>query len=283
MTMRLYETARREIVPFEPGRVVTMYTCGITPYDSAHLGHAATYLTYDVLQRRLRDLGHETRCVRNVTDVDDDILRKARSLGVHYLDLAAEEIARFDEQMRSPRPAAELRRATRDLGDPGHPRLHRDGARVRPRLPGRRRRLLRRIDVPAFRPAEPARPRRDARDRRRARRQRRRPAQAGPPRLRAVAAVACRRAGLGVAVGTGTPGLAHRVLGARDARARSHDRPPRRRAPTSSSRTTSARPPSRKRRRGRPSCATGCTSAWSASTARRWRSPWAISSSSATC
>ncbi|MFZ0058983.1 MAG: cysteine--tRNA ligase, partial [Acidimicrobiales bacterium] len=97
--MRLYETARREIVPFDPGRVVTIYTCGITPYDSAHLGHAATYLTYDVLQRRLRDLGHETRCVRNVTDVDDDILRKARSLGVHYLDLAAAEIARFDEQM----------------------------------------------------------------------------------------------------------------------------------------------------------------------------------------
>jgi L-cysteine:1D-myo-inositol 2-amino-2-deoxy-alpha-D-glucopyranoside ligase len=76
-----------------------MYTCGITPYDSAHLGHATTYLTYDVLQRRLRDLGHETRCVRNITDVDDDILRKARELGVHYLDLAAEEIARFDDQM----------------------------------------------------------------------------------------------------------------------------------------------------------------------------------------
>ena len=55
VTMQLYETARREIVPFEPGHVVTMYTCGITPYDAAHLGHAATYLTYDVLQRRLRD------------------------------------------------------------------------------------------------------------------------------------------------------------------------------------------------------------------------------------
>jgi L-cysteine:1D-myo-inositol 2-amino-2-deoxy-alpha-D-glucopyranoside ligase len=76
-----------------------MYTCGITPYDSAHIGHAAVYVTYDVLQRRLRDLGHETQCVRNVTDVDDDILRKARELGVHYLDLAAGEIARFDADM----------------------------------------------------------------------------------------------------------------------------------------------------------------------------------------
>ena len=97
--MRLYDTARRKVVTFEPGHVVTMYTCGITPYDAAHLGHAATYLAYDVLQRRLRDLGHETRCVRNITDVDDDILRKARSLRVHYLDLAAEEVARFDEHM----------------------------------------------------------------------------------------------------------------------------------------------------------------------------------------
>jgi len=76
-----------------------MYSCGITPYDSAHLGHAQVYLTFDILQRRLRDLGHETRCVRNITDVDDDILRKARELGVHFLDLAAEEISRFDADM----------------------------------------------------------------------------------------------------------------------------------------------------------------------------------------
>ncbi len=97
--IRLYDTARGEVTPLDPGPVVSLYSCGITPYDSAHLGHAKVYLTFDVLQRRLRDLGHETRCVRNVTDVDDDILRKARELGVHYLDLAAEEIARFDADM----------------------------------------------------------------------------------------------------------------------------------------------------------------------------------------
>src|SRR6201981_288571 len=101
MSMRLYDTARQAIVAFEPGPVVKMYTCGITPYDSAHIGHVAAYLTYDVLQRRLRDLGYETQCVRNVTDVDDDILRKARELGVHYLDLAAEEVNRFDADMAS--------------------------------------------------------------------------------------------------------------------------------------------------------------------------------------
>jgi len=78
-----------------------MYTCGITPYDAAHLGHAAVYVTYDVLQRRLIDLGHEVRVVRNITDVDDSILGKAREIGVHYLDLAAAETARFDEDMKA--------------------------------------------------------------------------------------------------------------------------------------------------------------------------------------
>ncbi len=99
MTMRIYDTARRQVVPFEPGRLVKMYPCGITPYDSAHLGHAAVYVTYDVLRRRLEDMGHEVACVRNITDVDDDILRKARQLDVHYLDLAAGEIARFEKDM----------------------------------------------------------------------------------------------------------------------------------------------------------------------------------------
>ena len=99
--MRLYDTRQRAVVPFEPGPIVTMYTCGITPYDATHLGHAAVYMGYDVLQRRLRDRGHETRCVRNVTDVDDDLLRKARELGMHYLDLAAAETARFDDDMRA--------------------------------------------------------------------------------------------------------------------------------------------------------------------------------------
>ena len=97
--LQLYDTPRGEIVPFEPDRVVTMYSCGITPYDAAHVGHAQVYLTFDVLQRRLLDRGHQSKLVRNVTDVDDDILRKARELGVHFLDLAAEEMARFDSNM----------------------------------------------------------------------------------------------------------------------------------------------------------------------------------------
>ena len=97
--IQLYDTARRAIVPFAPERVVRMYVCGITPYDSTHLGHAATYLTYDILIRRLEELGHEVRMVRNITDVDDSILPKARELGIPYLELAESEIARFRSDM----------------------------------------------------------------------------------------------------------------------------------------------------------------------------------------
>jgi L-cysteine:1D-myo-inositol 2-amino-2-deoxy-alpha-D-glucopyranoside ligase len=115
----LYDTARQEVVPFAPGPVVTMYTCGITPYDSTHLGHAATYLAYDVLQRRLSDLGHETQVVRNITDVDDPLLEKARALGVHYLDLAAAETARFQGDMRdlATLPVMSEPRATSAIAD----------------------------------------------------------------------------------------------------------------------------------------------------------------------
>jgi L-cysteine:1D-myo-inositol 2-amino-2-deoxy-alpha-D-glucopyranoside ligase len=112
--MRLYDTASRRVVPFDPPHVVRMYVCGITPYDSTHLGHAATYLTYDLLIRRLEELGHDVRMVRNITDVDDSILPKARELGVDYLELAASEVARFRSDMAAleMRPAVAEPRAT---------------------------------------------------------------------------------------------------------------------------------------------------------------------------
>jgi L-cysteine:1D-myo-inositol 2-amino-2-deoxy-alpha-D-glucopyranoside ligase len=117
MTIRLYDTAARAIVPFEPGPVVGIYVCGITPYDSTHLGHAATYLTYDLLVRRLEELGHEVRMVRNVTDVDDSILPKARELGVNYLELADAELARFRADMEAldTRPLYAEPRATESI------------------------------------------------------------------------------------------------------------------------------------------------------------------------
>jgi L-cysteine:1D-myo-inositol 2-amino-2-deoxy-alpha-D-glucopyranoside ligase len=97
--MKLFDTAQQGIVEFAPNPTVLMYTCGITPYDATHLGHAFTFISYDVLQRRLIDMGHQVKCVRNVTDVDDPLFAKARELGVHYLDLAAGEEARFESDM----------------------------------------------------------------------------------------------------------------------------------------------------------------------------------------
>ncbi len=115
--MRLYDTARRAVVPFEPSpppAEVRIYVCGITPYDSTHLGHANTYLAYDLLIRRLEDLGRRVRMVRNITDVDDSILPKARELGVDFLELAAAETARFhcDMEDLNTRPAAAEPKAT---------------------------------------------------------------------------------------------------------------------------------------------------------------------------
>jgi L-cysteine:1D-myo-inositol 2-amino-2-deoxy-alpha-D-glucopyranoside ligase len=117
VVLRLYDTARRAVVPFEPPHTVRMYVCGITPYDATHLGHAAQFLTYDLLIRRLEDLGHDVRMVRNITDVDDSILPKARELGVSYLELAAAETARFHGDMAAleMRPPVAEPRATESV------------------------------------------------------------------------------------------------------------------------------------------------------------------------
>ncbi|HJL90508.1 MAG TPA: cysteine--tRNA ligase [Acidimicrobiales bacterium] len=117
MTMHLFDTARGEVVSFEPGPTVTMYVCGITPYDATHLGHAFTYLTFDLVIRRLEDLGHEVHMVRNVTDVDDSILGKARELDVDYLELGATEVASFHEDLAALdlRPATAEPRATESI------------------------------------------------------------------------------------------------------------------------------------------------------------------------
>ncbi len=132
--MRIFDTQAGNVVELQlpESGPVRLYTCGITPYDAAHLGHAAVYVTFDVLARHLERHGSATRCVRNVTDVDDDILRKARELGTHYLDLAAMEIAQFDRDMDAlgvRRPASEPRATSaiseilslvQDLYESGH-------------------------------------------------------------------------------------------------------------------------------------------------------------------
>ncbi len=87
-------------MPFEPpGSHVSLYVCGITPYDSAHLGHAFTYHVFDIVTRRLRAKGVTVHSVRNVTDVDDDILRVARERRVDPRALVESQVALFDRDM----------------------------------------------------------------------------------------------------------------------------------------------------------------------------------------
>ena len=73
-TLQLTNTASGTKEPLKPKPLYRMYVCGITPYDATHLGHAATYLTFDLINRYLRATGSEVRYVQNITDIDDPLL-----------------------------------------------------------------------------------------------------------------------------------------------------------------------------------------------------------------
>ena len=97
--LRLYDTAAGEIRPTAPGPIATMYVCGITPYDATHLGHAATYLAFDLVHRLWLDNGHQVHYVQNVTDVDDPLLERAERDKDDWVVLAMRETALFREDM----------------------------------------------------------------------------------------------------------------------------------------------------------------------------------------
>ncbi len=97
--LRLYDTARQAVSETAPGHTARMYVCGITPYDATHLGHAATYLAFDLVQRVWRDAGHAVHYVQNVTDVDDPLLERAAHTGENWMSLAEREIQLFRDDM----------------------------------------------------------------------------------------------------------------------------------------------------------------------------------------
>jgi L-cysteine:1D-myo-inositol 2-amino-2-deoxy-alpha-D-glucopyranoside ligase len=99
--LRLHDTATARIRPTAPGRTATMYVCGITPYDATHLGHAATYLAFDLVHRVWRDLGHEVHYVQNVTDIDDPLLERAARDQDDWVVLGMRETALFREDMQA--------------------------------------------------------------------------------------------------------------------------------------------------------------------------------------
>jgi L-cysteine:1D-myo-inositol 2-amino-2-deoxy-alpha-D-glucopyranoside ligase len=99
LPLRLHDTATGEIRPTAPGPVATMYVCGITPYDATHIGHAATYVTFDLVHRAWLDAGHDVHYVQNITDVDDPLLERATRDGEDWAALADREVALYREDM----------------------------------------------------------------------------------------------------------------------------------------------------------------------------------------
>jgi L-cysteine:1D-myo-inositol 2-amino-2-deoxy-alpha-D-glucopyranoside ligase len=99
--IRLFDTALGREVAVEVDGRPSMYVCGITPYDATHMGHAASYVAFDLLNRAWRDAGHNVSYVQNVTDVDDPLLERATATGVDWQDLAASQIELFQTDMEA--------------------------------------------------------------------------------------------------------------------------------------------------------------------------------------
>lgn len=100
--MRLFDTLTQDVHALRPlGPSVTIYVCGITPYDTTHLGHAFLNVVFDTVVRSLRWQGQPVRYVQNVTDIDDDMLRKAREVGLEWDELGRRETTHYLADLRT--------------------------------------------------------------------------------------------------------------------------------------------------------------------------------------
>jgi len=97
--VKVRDSSTGDLVVAAEGPTATLYVCGITPYDATHMGHAATYVAFDVLGRAWRDAGQTVRYASNVTDVDDPLLERATATGVDWRDLAVEQTALYTRDM----------------------------------------------------------------------------------------------------------------------------------------------------------------------------------------
>src|SRR5918997_5933247 len=100
LPIQAFDTRQQQLLPVGPtsGRA-RMYVCGITPYDATHIGHANTYVAFDLLNRIWRDAGLQVAYVQNVTDVDDPLLERANAVGVDWQSLAEEQTQLYREDM----------------------------------------------------------------------------------------------------------------------------------------------------------------------------------------
>jgi L-cysteine:1D-myo-inositol 2-amino-2-deoxy-alpha-D-glucopyranoside ligase len=98
--LQAFDTATQQLVPVGPDTgTASIYVCGITPYDATHIGHANTYVAFDLLHRVWRDRGLEVNYVQNVTDIDDPLLERAADIGIGWTELAEQQIQLFREDM----------------------------------------------------------------------------------------------------------------------------------------------------------------------------------------
>ncbi|MEU8775900.1 cysteine--1-D-myo-inosityl 2-amino-2-deoxy-alpha-D-glucopyranoside ligase [Streptomyces sp. NPDC048606] len=97
--LQIHDTATQGTITLDPGPVARLYVCGITPYDATHIGHAATYNAFDLVQRVWLDNKRQVHYVQNVTDVDDPLLVRAQRDGLDWTELAVRETALFREDM----------------------------------------------------------------------------------------------------------------------------------------------------------------------------------------
>jgi L-cysteine:1D-myo-inositol 2-amino-2-deoxy-alpha-D-glucopyranoside ligase len=98
--LQAFDTAARQVVSIGPNTgTARIYVCGITPYDATHIGHANTYIAFDLLNRIWRDRGLEVNYVQNVTDIDDPLLERAAETGIEWAALAAQQTQLFKEDM----------------------------------------------------------------------------------------------------------------------------------------------------------------------------------------
>ncbi len=99
--VRLFDTVKGGLVTLDAAGEQSLYVCGITPYDATHMGHAASYVAFDLLNRAWRDGRQAVAYVQNVTDVDDPLLERATATGVDWRDLAASQIELFQTDMEA--------------------------------------------------------------------------------------------------------------------------------------------------------------------------------------
>lgn len=98
--LKVYSTQAEKIIELPIQDTYQMYVCGITPYDATHLGHAATYLTFDLVNRYWRALGAKVNYIQNITDIDDPLLERANRDGVDWKELAHSQIDLFRSDMQ---------------------------------------------------------------------------------------------------------------------------------------------------------------------------------------